>query len=294
MDLEELRSFLTVVEKGSFLSAADSLGMSRSTLRRRVGALEARAGVPLLESTQQGVVLTGAGQVLARRGRLMVQEASALLASIREVGHEPAGTLRAVIPVGLPPHVLTVVFSALRQAYPKLLVHCRFSNNPLSELLVDVDMVVHFSDKAPDGPWISHEILRMREWLVASRAYLERRGTPRSIEELLTHELFAWQAPDSDARTWRTLEGTSFEVEPALIATDIHWIRQCCLAGLGIGLVPDALLMDPEVHPDTLVPVLPNVVGAYRQLRVTVPEALSEIPKIRMVLSRLRGLIDGL
>ncbi len=294
MDLEELRSFLTVVEKGSFLSAADSLGMSRSTLRRRVGALEARAGVSLLESTQQGVVLTSAGEVLAKRGRLMVQEASALLASIREVGHEPEGTLKAVIPVGLPPHMLTAVFAALRSAYPKLKVHCRFSNDPLAELLVDVDMVIHFSDRPPDGPWQSYEILKIREWLVASPAYLARKGEPKTIEELLTHELFSWQAPGFDARVWRTLAGTSFEVGPALIATDIHWIRQCCLAGLGIGLVPDALLLVPDVPSDALVPVLPDIVGAYHRLRLTVPEALSEIPKIRMVVSRIRGFVNQL
>lgn len=44
MDLEELRAFLDVVQTGSFLAAADSLGVSRTTLRRRVEALEARAG----------------------------------------------------------------------------------------------------------------------------------------------------------------------------------------------------------------------------------------------------------
>lgn len=68
MDLEELRAFLTVVDTGSFLAAADSLGVSRTTLRRRVGSLEARAGVTLLESTSQGAVLTEAGQLLAKRG----------------------------------------------------------------------------------------------------------------------------------------------------------------------------------------------------------------------------------
>src|SRR5262245_55449269 len=100
MDLEELRAFLHVVETGSFLAAADSLRVSRTTLRRRVGSLEARAGVSLVESTAHGVVLTEAGHMLAQRGRVMAQEASALLASIREVGQQPSGVLRVVLPVG--------------------------------------------------------------------------------------------------------------------------------------------------------------------------------------------------
>jgi len=106
MDLEERRAFLDVVETGSFLAAADSLGVSRTTLRRRVEALEARTGVPLLKSTSTGIVLTEAGTVLARRGRIMMQETNALLTTIREVGRAPSGVLRVALPGALPPHLL--------------------------------------------------------------------------------------------------------------------------------------------------------------------------------------------
>ncbi|WP_437926528.1 LysR family transcriptional regulator [Sorangium sp. So ce291] len=296
MDLEELRAFIAVVEAGSYLGAARALGTSRTTLRRQVAALEARAGVPLLESARSGVAPTEAGQVIARRGRGMMQEAAALLASIREVGDAPSGTLRVVLPVGLPPHVLTPLFAAVRRAYPRLHVHCRFSNDPLSEALTDIDIAVHFGEDAPGGHWISHVVLRVREWLIAARAYLDERGTPRTIEDLKHHELFAWQAPGEDARVWRTWRGASFTVEPALVATDIHFIRHCCISGLGIGLIPDALLPDPGLGPGALVPVLPDVVGQERPVRLSVPAMLSEIPKIKMVVERVRaslGQIQG-
>jgi len=294
MDLEELRAFLDVVNTGSFLAAADSLGVSRTTLRRRVEALEARAGVPLLKSTHQGIVLTEAGEVLARRGRIMMQETSALLASIREVGHAPSGVLRLVLPVGLPPHLLTPLFELLRTSYPQLRVHARFSDNPLGEPLDDVDMAAHFGEDTPKGPWRSHVVMRVHEGLMASQEYLRRRGTPRSVEELRGHELFAWEAPGDDARIWPTLRGGSFTVEPALIATDIHLIRSCCLAGLGIGLVPGVELPDPGSPPEQLVPVLPDVVGRERPVRISVPEALSEIPKIKQVLSHILRFLEPL
>lgn len=294
MDLQELRAFIAVVEAGSFLGAARALGVSRTTLRRQVGALEARAGVPLLESTRHGVAPTEAGGLLARKGRTMMEEASALLASIRELGHEPSGTLRAVLPVGLPPHVITPLFAAIRRAYPRLHVHCRFSNDPLGEALVDVDIAVHFGEDAPEGAWISHVVMRVRERLIAGREYLDRRGAPRTIDELRRHELFAWQAPGEDARVWRTQKGTAFTVEPSLIATDIHFIRHCCIAGLGIGLVPDALLPDPGLPADALVPVLPDLVGQERPVRVSVPAALSEIPRIKVVVAEVRRLLGEL
>jgi DNA-binding transcriptional LysR family regulator len=291
MDLEELRAFLDVVETGSFLAAADSLGVSRTTLRRRVEALEARVGVPLLKSTRQGVVLTEAGETLARRGRIMMQETSALLASLREVGQEPSGVLRMVIPVGMPPHVLTPLFGLLRASYPLLRVHARFSDNPLSEPLDGVDMAIHLGEDMPKGPWLSHVVLRVREGLIASREYLQRRGIPRSVEELRGHELFSWEAPGDPPGTWPTLRGTTFTVEPALLTPDIHLIHSCCIAGLGIGLVPSIELTDPGSPSDLLVPVLPDEVGRERPVRISVPEALSEIPKIKMVLTHIRSFL---
>jgi DNA-binding transcriptional LysR family regulator len=294
MDLEELRAFLDVVETGSFLAAAESLGVSRTTLRRRVEALEARAGVPLLKSTRNGIVLTEAGGVLAQRGRIMMQETSALLASIREVGQEPSGTLRVVMPVGIPPHLFTPLFGFLRATYPQLSLHARFSANPLGEPLDDVDMAIHLGEDSPRGPWLSHVVLRVREGLIASREYLQRRGTPRSLRELRGHELFSWEAPGDDARSWPTLQGAAFAVEPALMTADIHLIRSCCIAGLGIGLVPSLDVADPGIPEDLLVPVLPDVVGRARPLRISVPEALGEIPKIKQVLAHVRQFLEPL
>lgn len=288
MDLEELQAFLHVVKQGSFHAASEALNMSRTTLRRRVESLQARAGVPLFESSRQGVVLTEAGSALAERGQAMVEEANALVSSIREMGRAPSGVLRVVAPVGLPPLLFAPLYSSLRSAYPQLRVFCRFSNDPLGESLVDIDMAVHFGESAPRGPWISLVIMRVCERLFASKAYLARRGTPSSIDDLSRHELLAWQAPGEDPSAWPTRNGGKFTVEPAFLATDIHLVRQCCVAGLGVALIPDPVWSQLAAAGDELVPVLPEIVWRERAVRVTVPEALSEIPKIKMVLTHVR------
>lgn len=293
MDLEELSAFIAVVESGSFLSAAARLGISRTTLRRRVGSLESRVGVSLLEGTHRGIVLTDAGHGLATHGRKVIQEMRVLLASIREAGEEPSGELRVVLPVGMPPHVLVPMFSGVRQAFPRLIINARFSNDPLNDSLLDADLVVHFGEKFPEGPWLSYVVLRMRQWLVASRTYLEKKGAPRSIEDLHAHDLLAWQAPGEDPTRWPKSNGQYVKVSPILVTTDIHIIRQCCLAGLGIGYVPDALVPDPGAD-DVLVPLLVDEIGAEWPLRVSTPTALSQNPKISMVLDRIRAFIGVL
>lgn len=292
VDLEEFRAFLAVVETGSFLAAASSLNMARATLRRRVEALEARAGVALLDRSARGVVVTEAGAVLAARGRTVLQDASALVASVREIGREPVGVLRVALPVGLPPQALAAIFAATRAAYPRLGVQLRFEDDPSTGPLTEVELLAHFGGEPPPGNWLSYEVLRMRERLIAARDYLRRRGTPRSVEELAGHELLSWCAPGEDGRVWPTLGGESIEVDPALVCADAHLIHQCVRLGQGIGYVPDGPVpVLPEVEVEG---VLEGVVGRERSLHVAVPAALAGSPKLRAVVRQVQSFAEKL
>lgn len=290
MDLEELRAFVAVAETGSYLSAADALGMSRTTLRRKVDALEARAGVALLEGTHAGVVLTDAGRILASQWRRMMQEMSAVLGSVRDMGASPRGTLRVVLPVGLPPHVLATVLGGVREAFPHLSFALRFSNDPLREELENIEITAHLGDASPGPSWLSFPVLRMRTRLVASEAYLAERGTPSTVEDLASHELLSWQAPGEDGRSWPLSDGQRLAVTPRVIASDIHLVRTCAWSSLGIAHVPDGMVPDPPGTP-ALVGVLEDRVGCELTLRMSAPKALVEVPKIRMVLDRVRALV---
>jgi DNA-binding transcriptional LysR family regulator len=165
------------------------------------------------------------------RGRLIVQEASTLLATVSEIGAAPSGIVRIMLPVGLPPHLLTPLFAMVSAGYPRLTFRVRFGNDPVEGLLEDVDLAVHFGTQSPQGPWISHEPLRVRVWLIASKDYLARRATPRSIEDLAGHDLFAWEVPGEDGHRWPTKTGGTFNVTPRLLSPEIHWLCQCVIAG---------------------------------------------------------------
>ncbi len=290
MDLEELRAFVAVAETGSYLSAADSLGMSRTTLRRKVDALEARAGVALVEGTHKGVVLTDAGQVLASHGRRMMQEMSSVLASVRDMGASPRGTLRVVLPVGMPPHVMAELFRSMRVAFPELSFDCRFSNDPIREELENIELAAHFSETSPGSHWLSFPILKMRTRLVATASYLETHGEPKTLDELSAHELVSWQAPGETGLEWPTTDGQRVSVSPRLVASDVHLVRSCAWSSLGIAYLPEGMMPEPPGTP-SLSPVLADRVGCELTLRVSVPKALAEVPKLRMVLDRVRAFV---
>lgn len=88
-DLDELRAFLAIVEQGSAKAAADSLGIPRSTLRRRIDALEQRVGASLLWADSRGTRLSPKGRLMVEEAEAMLATHAALLARVRQHAREP-------------------------------------------------------------------------------------------------------------------------------------------------------------------------------------------------------------
>jgi DNA-binding transcriptional LysR family regulator len=293
VNIDELEALVTVVETGSLQSAARQLRVSRAALRARLESLEARVGLPLLDRGRLGTVPTPAGETLAQRGRSLVQQTRALLTAVGEVGTEPAGMLRIAAPVGLPPFLLTQLVMLLRARFPRLSLRAVFAADPVAGLLDDVDVAFHFGPRAPEGPWLTSVLLRIPERLVATRTYLRDRGIPMELADLRGHELYTWEPPGEDPRRWTTAGGALCALEPVASTADVHLMRACMLANLGISRIPDLGLPDPGMDPDEVVQVLPDQFSRDVTLRVLIPEVLAELPKARQVLDTIRSFLGG-
>ncbi len=290
MDLEELRAFLAVAETGSFVAASERLNSPRATLRRRVDELEARTGVALLVRTRDGAALTPPGRALAQRAATLLEEAGALIRCVREVGNEPEGVVRVSLPVGLPPFVLVAGLSLLRSRAPKLHFAAQVSSAPLADRLDDVDVAIHFGPSPPRNRWVTATLSTIRVWLLASPGYLQRRGTPRSVVELGEHDLLSWDGPGVSRSHWPLLDGRELRVNPVAIHADVHVLRHAAAAGLGIALLPDGMVPDPDLPVGALVPVLPKLVGCQVQLMLSVPAVLADVPRIKFFIDLAREL----
>lgn len=265
MDADSLRAFVAVVETGSLVAASRRLRMARATLRRRIDDLEARAGVPLLHRGAQGRTATEAGAVLAGRGRAILQETSVLLSRVREVGAEPAGVLRLDLSVGLPPQLLLPLVRRLRREHPRLSLRRRFADDPVARLLVAG------RERRLPGP----------------RGHAAQARRPRGA-----------RAPDLG----RARDGRAALAAPARgrarRRAGRHERRHPPAAqlrggGLGIAFLPDAQLDEARAAHERLVPVLEHLVGRERPLRLVVPSALQDIPRIRAVRDQLRSLVTA-
>ncbi|MFO7567955.1 MAG: LysR family transcriptional regulator [Enhygromyxa sp.] len=287
MDLDELRGFLAVVESGSFHGAAIKLDVPRATLRRRIDALEARAGVPLLGRSARGVTVTEAGALIVERGRRLLIDGASLLAAAREVGRVSSKPLRVHLPVGLPPTTMVAFAQLRRSLLPALRLQLIVGATPLASSREHTDLAVHFGESGSGEPYLMRELVRVPIRLLASAAYLARHGRPRGPDELQHHALAGWLEPGADPQLWPLRGGGQLDVAPAFTSNDAHALRQLARADLVIARLPDADLDLFGLTRDELEPVLDDVIVGEVTLNLSVAAPLAGLPEV----ARLLGLV---
>ena len=279
MLVEELQALAAVLEQGSFLKAAEALGVPRATLRRRVQSLERRLDTPVLVRGSRGVVATAAGAVLRDGSAAPLRELDTLLSSASATKHPRS--VRVALPLGMPQEALTASMLAFRAEFPDLQVRLRFYDDPKRNPLEEADLALHVGHFPLEGPWATYHLATIEEGLVASPAYLARRGTPESLADLHSHGLLTLHMAGEDPNGVALLKGGTFEVQPVLAATDPRLLETAALAGLGIALCP---IPPPQFGRRAgLERVLPDIVGSRRPLRLIVPQVLVELPELRAI-----------
>ena len=120
MDLNDLRTFVAVAQRGSFSKAAAELGVAKSTVSERVRSLEEDLAAPLLQRSTRRLSLTDAGEALFDKGRAIVALAAEAEAELRTATQSAVGRLRISAPTSFGFRFLTGVVAELVCAHPKL------------------------------------------------------------------------------------------------------------------------------------------------------------------------------
>jgi DNA-binding transcriptional LysR family regulator len=234
-DLEDIRAYVEVAEAGGFSRAAARLGLSKSMVSRRIVRLENELGAQLLSRTTRGVAVTEAGTTF----KAYAERALAELETARDaVGGEEqslAGTLRVTAPLSFGTAHLGSVFAELASRHPRLHVYTSYSDRRVDLVAERFDVAIRIGS-LPDSSLVARRIAPLHGAVIASPAYIEKRGAPTSLAALTQHDLLIGDNPN-----WRFMAGKREVVVPvhgrfgsdsgeALIAA--------CIAGLGIAMLP--------------------------------------------------------
>lgn len=239
MDLNAIAMFTRVVQYGSFSKAARELGVTKSTVSKKVSELESQLGARLLRRTTRCLGLTDAG-------RRFYDECLAALSGIKQAAEvvraetgEPRGILRVTCPNDFPSCALASLVASFLEAYPKITVDLVLSDRRLDLIAENIDVAIRIG-KIADTSLRAKRIGHDRFSLLASPAYLARRGTPTAIADVEKHDCVAF-LPRPDFTSWRMKKaGARVTVTPHMrfCSTSVAIVKALVQNGAGIALLP--------------------------------------------------------
>ena len=261
LDANDLILFAHVINEGSFSRAAARVGLPKSTVSRRITALEEQLGERLITRSTRRLAITEFGERIVDHGRRLLEETEAATALAQYRQDTPRGVLRVALPPDFAELDLTPLLLQYAASYPEVRLELDLSPRRVDLLAERFDLAVRAAARLPDdATLVARKLCDMPNGLYASPAYLRRYGTPERPEELLGHVGLRLIGGNGEPIPWRLSRGPEvWEGLPngPLAANSPGLQRDLARHGMGIvGLT--AGFADAWVGQGALVRVLPE------------------------------------
>jgi DNA-binding transcriptional LysR family regulator len=239
LDLNDIVVFARVVEAGSFTAAARLLGMPKTTVSRRIAALEREVGVRLVQRTTRSLNMTDAGRLYYEQSSQALRTIEDANLRLAEARAEPSGTIRISAPVGFSGHFLTSAVFDFLAAYPKTKVELQLTDDTLNLIENRIDLAFR-TGTLPDSTLIARKLGSTHRVLCASPDYLARRGVPVTSVDFARHHCVI-AGPSTGSAHW-VLDGPrgqeTVAVSGRFAANEMQAVIAAAIAGYGIAQLP--------------------------------------------------------
>ncbi|MFP5485752.1 MAG: LysR family transcriptional regulator [Gammaproteobacteria bacterium] len=244
MDLTSLTLLVEIIDAGNLSQAARKLKMTRANVSYHLNQLEKSVGVQLVRRTTRRVEPTEVGLRLYEHGRNIQNEVLAARETITTLGQGLQGRVGLSVPSGYGQMVMSDWLIEFKRLYPGIVLDVLFENRA-DNLRDEVDVAIRVMPEPPPA-LVARELGPVRYLACASRGFAEQHGLPASMEQLRSTPLITSGVVGKQLRlrAYRGEERQEVMLEPTLISEHFPFLRQGILAGLGLGLVPDYVVMD--------------------------------------------------
>jgi DNA-binding transcriptional LysR family regulator len=287
-DWESVRVFLKVVQCGSFRSAAEQLGQSVNVLRRRLDDLERELGVTLLTRHIDGVRPTSEGQQILDAAQRMEEASFGLVRARDRSFPDVSGEVRVAVTEGLGTAWIAPRLIEFQRTYPRLLLDLGCAMQSADVLRLEADVSVQL--KRPIAKDLKVVKLgRLHVMPFASKAYLDRYGTPKTIQDLRRHRIVLQIAEQVESqveydRLFPGVPQAGFVAVRTNVSTAHYWT---IARGAGIGMLPTyTYIMGAQA--------IPVDVGlhVHYDIWLTYHPDVKKIPRVRHVIEWLVASFD--
>jgi DNA-binding transcriptional LysR family regulator len=268
-----VKSFVAVLDTGSFMGAARKIGAQQPTLSRHIAELEAQLGTSLFERTGRGVVPTAAALAIETAAREMDLGAAALSRVLARQSETTTGVVRISASQEVSSYLLPSVLAALQIAEPGIQIELVVSNAISNLLRREADIAVRMV-RPTQGSLVAKKIGDAHIFACAHKRYLKIAGTPVHAQELLAHKIIGYDRDDTIVRGFARM-GIEITRDKFAICTDDHFAYgQLIAAGMGIGFASGYHLRNLDgvvaILPTLQVPPLPCWLVVHREIRGSV------------------------
>jgi DNA-binding transcriptional LysR family regulator len=281
--LAGIEAFVRVVEAGSFVRAAERMGISTSSLSQRVADLEAHLSTRLLNRTTRKLSLTESGQAFFERSVALLadlDEAEQLAASNAA---RPRGTLKLTCAHAIGVQRIAPAIARFHAVHPEVKFEVVVADRIVDLVEEGFDLAIRIGTVGSEQ-LVARKLGTMHLVMCAAPAYLKRRGTPRSAADLAQHDLLTY-AYSRTPRLWtlRGPAGESIELKAtgSLHANSGEVLVAAAVAGQGIVLETD-FHVAAAMADGRLVRVLPDYEGGSGDIWAVYPSRRHLSAKVRV------------
>ncbi|ATE77104.1 MULTISPECIES: LysR family transcriptional regulator [Pseudomonas] len=287
--LGAIASFIKVVEAGSIVGAAKTLGVSAAAISQTLNRLETHLGTRLLQRTTRSMALTESGMVYYEKVKRIARDLESAQSAITSAQTQLQGRLCIASTSAFGRHVLAPLIAGFAARYPRLILELSTTDRKINHIQEGIDLSLRIKPQLEEGI-VARKIVSVPFIICASPIYLERAGWPRDPEELQHHACLPFRYPlDGRFLRWGFIrDGQRYDatLNATAISDDVDALAQMAVRGAGITRLAE-FVAAPFIESGQLVPLFEHrhaSTYAYAEpldIYVCVQERAAITPKVK-------------
>lgn len=285
--IENLKTFIAVVETGNFTGASRKLKVAVSVVKKRMDQLEAKTGVQLFERSTRRMTLTDEGRRHLLKTRAAVNQVDQLLAQMSSRPSRLEGHLRIKVPNGLLGALIGEQLNRFQELNRGISLEVLSVGRPVNPIEEGFDVSITVGPTSWSGV-ANFELRAIKRQVVASPSYLARRGVPLVPGDLSQHDILNYEPRGLH---W-TFQGQSAPMEiriaPILNSNNtLHLLKATCM-GNGVCLLAEHIT-SAFIQSGELVLLLDKYPVADVWLHLHIPEDRLELSHVQALRTHLQS-----
>ena len=285
---EDLKVFIAVARTASFVTAAEALGLSATTVSKRIRILEATLGTKLLHRTTRRVTVTQEGERTYALAERILGDMDLLLDELSVARRAPRGLLRVCSSFGFGRNYVAGPLGEMITKYPALNIRLEVFDRLVDLGAEGFDLDVRVGNEIAPRHIATH-LASNHRILCAAPSYIARRGLPKNAGDLASHDCLVIKERDHPFGTWSFKEGDKermVKVTGPLASNNGEIVRRWAIEGRGI-ILRSVWDLAPHLHTGELVHILPAI-RQEANIWAVHPQRLSTSVKIRVCVEFLQ------